>query len=170
VYSTSQVLLWKVALVSMSTCNTLAVRWGVGAVVAVGACLAVAVPAQATHRYVQHRDAEPIAVGTQDNPLFVHNQPNTNADGGSWAWADYGLYQVLRATKPSPAAHAICQADQPGESIWIDGGMMLPGEWVTVSVTAVTRRGSDVDILVGDPDGSHGGACAPVGLVLRRVG
>jgi hypothetical protein len=129
-----------------------------------------AAQAHASHRYVPQSRLDEIAVGTQENPLFVHNQPSQNAGGGSQAWADYGLYQVLRATRPSPAAKAVCAIDTPGDVLWVEGGMMLPGEWDAVTVTAFNRRGSDVDVFVDDPDGTHGGDCSPVGLVLRHVG
>lgn len=154
--------------------HTLTMR-GAGIAAAVAVVLGAAVPAQAWH--VPHRhssanwqpgDVEP-PLGTEANPMHVYDQPSHNPGGGSQAWADYGLYQVLRATKPSPAAKATCQVDQPGESIWIDGGMMLPDQWVATSVTAFTRQPGDVDVLVNDSDGTHGGDCAPVGLVLRHV-
>lgn len=128
-----------------------------------------AAQAHAEHRYTPHRTTEEIAVGTQDNPMFVHNQPSSNNGGGSWAWADYGLYQVVRATRPSPAAAALCGIDSAGDSVWVSGGMMLPGEWVATAATAFNRRSGDVDVFVDDSDGTHGGDCTPLGLVLRRV-
>lgn len=151
--------------------HTLTMR-GAGVVAAVVASLAVAIPAQASHRFVPHRVEQinaPGPVGSQDNPMYVHSAPNENDGGGSWAYADSGLYQVLRANKPSGPAAAICGIIQPGDALWISGGMMLPGKWVAVQVTTFTRQSSDVGIIVNDPDGTHGGDCAPIGLVLRRV-
>lgn len=109
-------------------------------------------------------------LGSEDNPMHVYASPNANEDGGSHAWADYGLYQILRANKPSAAAHTLCEIDAVGDSLWIEGGMLQPGRWNAVAVTVFNRLPSDVDILVTDPDGTHGGDCSPGGLVLRRVG
>jgi hypothetical protein len=155
--------------------HTLAMR-GLGAVAAVVVALAVATPAQAWRTPHHHQaasswqpgDVEP-PLGSQENPLAVHNQPSQNDGGGSWAWADYGLHQILRAAKPSPAAKTLCQLDQPGESLWVSGGMMTPGQWVTVSAAGSAQQPSDVEILATDTDGTHGGSCAPVALVLRKV-
>lgn len=135
------------------------------------AALVIASPADASHRYAPHREqiAAPAPLGSQDNPMYVHSAPNVNENGGSWAYAGFGQYQALMANKPSGAAAAICALNQPGDAIWISGGMMLSGEWVVVQVTTFTRQPSDVSLFVNDPDGTHGGDCAPIGLALRQV-
>jgi hypothetical protein len=139
-----------------------------GITVALAAALAVALPAQAWHA-PRHQAAGTWEPGGVES-LFVHDEPSVNEGGGSWAWTDYGLYRVLRATRPSPAAKTICDLDSVGDSVSIAGGMLNSGRWTMVAASALTRLPGDVDILVDDPSGTHGGPCAPVGLVLRRVG
>lgn len=131
---------------------------------AVGTAEAVKTPPR-TH--VAHRDVEPVS-GTQANPMFVYNGPVYLPGGGVKAWADYGLHQILHASKPSPDAHAICQLDSIGDSIWVSGGMLLPGRYDVVAKPKPWRTwGGEVEIMVSDSDGTHGGPCSPLGLALK---